>query len=160
MRPQTSRLTRVTDQPAERRRRLRPDGTKPIDLTYLGRFTLGNDDLLVEVLSLFETHAPAYLAALISATSEKTWHDAAHTLKGSARGVGAWRVARCAELAERLGFAADPDRRAYALDSAADALDEAIGFARTLTAPRLDEGRAGFGTATERVGRAPVSPNR
>ena len=62
----------------------------------------------------------------------KAWHDAAHTLKGAARGVGAWRVARVAENAERLRFDTDEDRRAFAIDSATEALDEAIGFVRVV----------------------------
>ena len=118
-------------QSADRRHRARPDaGTKPVDLVYLGRFTLGNLALEAEVLDLFMTHTPRYLADLGAAVTAKEWHDAAHTLKGAARGVGAWRVARCAEMAERLRFDTDIDRRAFALDSTTEALDEAIGFLR------------------------------
>ena len=114
---------------AERRLRTRPDGgTKPVDLAYLGRFTLGNLALEAEVLDLFMTHTPPYLAALEAAVTAKAWHDAAHTLKGAARGIGAWRLARCAEMAERLRFDTDIDRRAFALDSTTEALGEAIGY--------------------------------
>ena len=81
---------------------------------------------------MFVTHTPIYLNSLRDAVSAKAWHDAAHTLKGAARGVGAWRVARCAEAAERLRFDTDLDRRSFALDSAAEALDEAIGFINVL----------------------------
>ena len=119
--------------PAERRRRQRPDGgTKPIDLTYLGRFTMGNAALESEILELFATHIPRYLETLRTAVTAKEWHDAAHTLKGAARGVGAWRISRCAETAERLRFDTDIDRRLFALDNAAEAVDEAIGYLRTL----------------------------
>lgn len=115
----------------ERRRRPRPFGaTKPVDFAYLRRFTLSNRGLEMEVLGLFIEHAPRYLADLTSADTAKAWHDAAHTLKGAARGVGAWRVARVAENAERLRFDLDLDRRTFALDSAQEALDEAIGFVR------------------------------
>ena len=117
----------------DRRRRPRPEGgTKPIDLAYLARFTLNDRSLEAEVLELFVTHTPIYLNSLRDAVSAKAWHDAAHTLKGAARGVGAWRVARCAEAAERLRFDTDLDRRSFALDSAAEALDEAIGFINVL----------------------------
>ena len=108
------------------------DGTRPIDLTYLARFTLGNTALEAEVLDLFATHAPRYLADLRAAGTVKAWHDAAHTLKGAARGVGAWRIGRAAEMAERLRFDTDLDRRTFALDSLAEALAEAIGYVRTL----------------------------
>jgi HPt (histidine-containing phosphotransfer) domain-containing protein len=114
---------------AERRRRSRSEaGTKPVDFGYLSRFTLGNDALETEVLDLFIAHVPRYLAQLKAAVTAKGWHDAAHTLKGAARGVGAWRIARCAETAERLRFDTDHDRRAFALDSASEAVEEAIGY--------------------------------
>ena len=120
---------------AERRRRLRPDGgTKPVDLAYLGRFTLGNTELEREVLFLFVEHGPRYLDAMRTATSAKDWHAGAHTLKGAARGIGAWRVARSAEAAERFVWDRDVDRRVFALDHIQEALDEVIGYIRTLHA--------------------------
>lgn len=118
-------------------RRLRPrleGGTKPVDLVYLSRFTLGNVGLEREVLDLFLTHAPRYLAALRAADTAKAWHDAAHTIKGAARGIGAWRVGRCAEAAERIDFGTAHDRRAFCLDMTSEALDEAMGY---ITAIRL-----------------------
>jgi HPt (histidine-containing phosphotransfer) domain-containing protein len=102
--------------------------TKPIDFTYLRRFTLGNKELEREVLYLFAESAPGYLKALETACTPKEWHDAAHTLKGSARAVGAWRVARTAEIAEKLRFDTDQDRRAFAIDSAFEAGDEALRY--------------------------------
>ena len=113
----------------ERRQRVRPsDGTKPVDLAYLCRFTLGNSELEREILDLFIAHIPRYMEDLRNSVTAKAWHDAAHTLKGAARGVGAWRVARCAETAERLRFDTDLDRRKFAIDSAVEAVDEAIGY--------------------------------
>jgi HPt (histidine-containing phosphotransfer) domain-containing protein len=58
----------------------------------------------------------------------KSWHAAAHTLKGSARAVGAWRAARAAEMAEKIAFDGDQDRRAFMIDMAEEATDEAIGY--------------------------------
>jgi len=121
----------------ERRRWSRPEtGTKPVDLVYLARFTLGNQSLEFEVLDLFTTHCPRYFDDMRTAVTAKGWHDAAHTLKGAARGIGAWRVARCAETAERLRFDTDFDRRTFALDSINEALDEALGYIRTLRPAR------------------------
>lgn len=107
-------------------------GTKPIDFTYLKRFTLGNRDLECEVLHLFADSAPGYIRALEQAVTPKAWHDAAHTLKGSARAVGAWRIARTAELAERLRFDTDVDRRAFAIDNAIEATNEALAYIATV----------------------------
>ena len=103
-------------------------GVKPIDTTYLRRFTMGNAELEREVLGLFVEHAPGYVGQLSRAGDAKAWHDAAHTLKGSARAVGAWRVGRAAEVAERLDFNAGPDRRAHAVDVILEALDEATAY--------------------------------
>lgn len=82
-----------------------PDpAARPIDLAYLRRYTLGDASLEREVLDLFCDHAPVVLAWLKSASSEKAWREAAHTLKGSALSVGAWEVAREAERAEAASF--------------------------------------------------------
>ena len=74
----------------------------PIDRTYVARFTLGNAALEREVLELFAALMPRYLENLRGASSNKAWRDAAHTIKGSAAAVGARRLSRFAEMAERL----------------------------------------------------------
>lgn len=78
----------------------------PIDHQHLARYTLGNRDLEVEVLGLFVGEAPRTIAAMRAALADggvavAEWHRGGHTLKGSARAVGAWRVAEAAEAAER-----------------------------------------------------------
>ena len=84
----------------------------PIDLQHLGRYTLGDTELEREVLGLFAGQMPVTIDALKSASSDKDWHMAAHTLKGSGRAVGAWRLADLALQAERIGGIYD--RRAVA----------------------------------------------
>ncbi len=86
-----------------------PQQPTPIDHAHLGRYTMGLRDLEIEVLNLFAGQAPTTLSSLRDADSEKAWHMAAHTLKGSARAVGAWSLATLAEDAERAGHAS-PDR--------------------------------------------------
>jgi len=88
----------------------RKDGTNSlpiVDHVHLARYTLGNTALEFEVLTLFADHTPEYISALKNAATDKEWRDAAHTLKGSARAVGAARVAAVAERAEAVGFAAE-----------------------------------------------------
>jgi len=75
-------------------------GPSPIDFAYLRRYTFGDASLEREVLELFCNHAPCLIAALKSASSEKAWRNAAHSLKGSALALGAREVAREAERAE------------------------------------------------------------
>lgn len=83
-----------------------PDFNRPVDLVHLARFTLGNRSLEREVLGLFHTQCEIYLQRLKEAGEDKAWADAAHTIKGSARGIGAWHIATCAEAAEALKGAA------------------------------------------------------
>lgn len=78
-------------------------GVNPIDRKHLARYTLGNAALEEEILGLFLEQLPKSIAALRSATTDRDWSMAAHTLKGSSRCVGAWRLARTGEQAERLG---------------------------------------------------------
>jgi HPt (histidine-containing phosphotransfer) domain-containing protein len=70
-----------------------------IDETHLQRMTLGDRRLEREVLELFVRQTTIMLGRIVGA-QPATAAAAAHTLKGSARGIGAWRVARAAELVE------------------------------------------------------------
>ena len=74
---------------------------RPIDSAHLARYTLGDASLEREILGLFIAQAPQTLARLREADSERSWREAAHTLKGSARAVGAWRLAKAAEDCEQ-----------------------------------------------------------
>jgi HPt (histidine-containing phosphotransfer) domain-containing protein len=106
---------------------LAPDD-RPIDLVHLARMTLGERSLEREVLSLFDRQSTLLLARMRSAAPAGIL-TLAHTLKGSARGIGAWRVARAAEALE----VADAANGGAALD----ALDAATNEARALIAELL-----------------------
>jgi HPt (histidine-containing phosphotransfer) domain-containing protein len=110
----------------------------PVDRAYLARFTLGNAALEREVLESFADQAPRYLAALRQASDRKAWKAAAHTLKGSASAIGAWRVAFFTEIAERIDVEAEATivegHRDEALAAVALAADEACGFIRRVLA--------------------------
>lgn len=79
-----------------------PPASRPVDLVHLSRYTLGERALEREVLELFCTQSVLYLEQLRAAMSDKDWKAAAHSLKGSARAIGAWRTAQAAERAEAL----------------------------------------------------------
>ncbi len=98
----------------------------PIDHAHLARYTMGNRSLEIEVLQLFSGQAPETLASLMAAKDPKAWHIAAHTLKGSARAVGAWAVATAAEEAEKAGH--DHTQRAEMLARLEALLVEASGY--------------------------------
>ena len=90
-------------------RRPVPSAERPVDLVHLARQTLGDRALEREVLQLFLRHSESGLARLREAADAAAWTAAAHSLKGSARGIGAWRVARAAERAEATDrFGAGP----------------------------------------------------
>jgi HPt (histidine-containing phosphotransfer) domain-containing protein len=71
-----------------------------IDENHLGRMTLGDRRLEREVLEIFVRQTTIMLSRIVGADPALA-AAAAHTLKGSARGIGAWRVARAAELLEQ-----------------------------------------------------------
>jgi len=100
----------------------------PVDLKHLRRYTLGDLGLEREVLSLFLAQLPETISALGAARTDKDWKIAAHTLKGSGRAVGAWRIARIADQAERCEGVKDPDHVAHTLELLADAAREAEAF--------------------------------
>jgi len=96
---------------------------RPIDLVHLARMTLGERSLEREVLQLFDRQATLLIARMRGAAPANV-AALAHTLKGSARGIGAWRVARAAEALE----AASAADTGAALDALAAAADEARGI--------------------------------
>ena len=76
--------------------------SRPVDLVHLARHTLGDRDLEREVLNLFTTQSVIYLDRLKQARGKTDRKAAAHTIKGSAKGIGAWHVADCARAVEEV----------------------------------------------------------
>jgi hypothetical protein len=111
---------------------LAPDD-RPIDLVHLARMTLGDRSLEREVLQLFDRQASLLIARMRSASPEGV-ATLAHTMKGSARGIGAWRVARAAEAVE-LAEGTDAAAIVKALDQLAAASDEARAVIAELLLP-------------------------
>lgn len=100
-----------------------------IDDVHLSRMTLGDRDLEREVLALFVRQAALMLRRMIG-TEPALAAAAAHTLKGSARGIGAWRVAQAAERLERAaasGGVSAVNAAIVELQSASDEARAAIG---------------------------------
>jgi HPt (histidine-containing phosphotransfer) domain-containing protein len=97
-----------------------------VDRAYLARFTLGNAALEREVLGLFAAQVPVYLTRLRGASTAKAWKEAAHTIKGSAAAIGAWRLARFAEMAEKIDVEASSAREEGHRDEVIAALTTAV----------------------------------
>lgn len=85
-----------------------------IDVGHLNRQTMGDRSLEREVLELFRRQSRILLFRLEALTNPKERADVAHTLKGSARGVGANRVAFAADELERAAKSGEPTGRALA----------------------------------------------
>jgi HPt (histidine-containing phosphotransfer) domain-containing protein len=104
----------------------------PVDLVHLARHTFGDADLEREVLQLFVTQSRIYLNRLKEARDVEQWRRATHTIKGSARGIGAWAVAEKAQAAELLGHKVDDDRCRKAIASLEIEINAANGYIRGL----------------------------
>jgi HPt (histidine-containing phosphotransfer) domain-containing protein len=94
----------------------RRDLTGAVDFGYLEGFAAGDAEVVDEVLALFREQA-AMWSTLLDPASDG-WRDAAHTIKGAARGVGAFALGDACERAER---GQDPT-----LDGIRDALEAAL----------------------------------
>ena len=104
---------------------------RAIDLVHLARQTLGDCELEAELLGLFERQAGQILRQISAASTgaERGFRrDLAHTLKGSARAVGADRVAAAADEYEAL--------------LSSSVTEEAIAAAREVLAGAVEEARA------------------
>lgn len=93
----------------------RRDITGAVDFSYLEQFTEGDSGFVEEVLELFREQAEIWRQML---SSDGPWRDAVHALKGSARGVGAFKLGEVCEAVERAGPSA--------LDDIQSALDAAL----------------------------------
>lgn len=107
-------------------------GAEPaIDRGHLAQMTFGDLSLERELLQLFDRQA-AMLIARMRTSDAAAVATLAHTLKGSASGIGAGNVARAAQAAERAASGA-----AAECSAAVDRLAAAIEEARALIAELL-----------------------
>jgi HPt (histidine-containing phosphotransfer) domain-containing protein len=84
----------------------------PIDLEHLGRMTLGDAKLERQVLALFLAQTSRLVDAFAGATGDAG--ALAHTLKGSALAIGAFRLADAAGGLETAVLTGDDPSPAYA----------------------------------------------
>jgi HPt (histidine-containing phosphotransfer) domain-containing protein len=102
-----------------------------IDAGHLARMTLGDTILEREVLHLFDVQS-AMLVDRMRQGPAAGIATSAHTLKGSARGIGAWRIARAAERVEltaagwRPGLGSAIDELARSVDEAHQAIADLL----------------------------------
>ena len=89
-----------------------------VDFDYLEGFAAGDMQVVTEVLALFQGQAEGWIPRLDRADAEG-WRDLAHTIKGSARGIGATALGEAADRAERGDPSLAPQLRAALADALA-----------------------------------------
>ena len=94
----------------------------PVDFEYLETFAAGDMQVVTEVLSMFQGQAEGWQAKLDDPGDG--WRDLAHTIKGSARGIGATALGEVADRAERGSATMAAELRS----ALADALAEIEGY--------------------------------
>lgn len=109
-------------------------GPLPIDLENLSHYT-GNDPVLTrDVLQIYCDQADVWRDMLAKAATLQAWRDAAHTVKGASRGVGATEVAVLADEAEDLAELGTPDH-----ELVLSRLDQALTRAARYAAQLLED---------------------
>jgi len=102
-----------------------------VDLAHLSRMTLGEAGLRREVLTLFDQQADMLLARM-AGEAPRVVAALAHTLVGSARGIGAWKVAEAAAAVERAASAPGAIALTGVMDHLAATVAEAHAMIREL----------------------------
>jgi HPt (histidine-containing phosphotransfer) domain-containing protein len=85
----------------------------PIDMSHLARYTGGDRTLNTEILRLFNGQLNTMVDQLLTVLAQRDvrkWREVTHTLKGAARGVGAFGVGEAAAAAEPIDPAQSQDR--------------------------------------------------
>ncbi|RZO67825.1 MAG: Hpt domain-containing protein [Parvularculaceae bacterium] len=105
-----------------------------IDISHLQKYTAGDAALLDEILGIFVEHAASCVVRLRVDMPDEAWKDVCHSLKGAARGVGAWALGDAADQSEGL-VSSLPDyerAREKALKSIRQSARDAVEFAENL----------------------------
>jgi HPt (histidine-containing phosphotransfer) domain-containing protein len=92
--------------------------SRPVDMAHLARYTGGDTALNAEVLSLFDgqvNELVARLNSILDTRDQKSWKEITHTLKGAARGIGAFGFADAAATCEPFDLASQSPEAGRAL---------------------------------------------
>jgi HPt (histidine-containing phosphotransfer) domain-containing protein len=85
----------------------------PVDLSHLARYTGGDKTLNAEILKLFDGQVSQMVGQLLGVLEQRDarrWREVTHTIKGAARGVGAFAMGEAAADAEPVDPVSNPDR--------------------------------------------------
>jgi HPt (histidine-containing phosphotransfer) domain-containing protein len=106
-----------------RQRAKHQEGPDPavLDLEHLRRYTMDSAELERELIGLFLKQLPGLMDELRNAVDVREWKFATHTLKGSARVIGAVGIANVAAALEAKGLC----KETASLDAAVSAFMKA-----------------------------------
>jgi HPt (histidine-containing phosphotransfer) domain-containing protein len=103
----------------------RRDLTGAVDFAYLESYAAHDPGVVGEVLGLFREQAEIWMRLLDPEAPGQAWKDAAHTIKGAARGIGATDLAEACAAAE-AGAELDAVERTLRLERIRNAMDAAL----------------------------------
>jgi HPt (histidine-containing phosphotransfer) domain-containing protein len=92
----------------------------PVDLSHLARYTGGDRALNSEILRLFDGQVGEMVTQLLSILQQRDarkWREVTHTIKGAARGVGAFAMGEAAANAEPVDPSTSPDRAIQVIEA-------------------------------------------
>jgi HPt (histidine-containing phosphotransfer) domain-containing protein len=92
----------------------------PVDLAHLARYTGGDRTLNVEILRLFNGQLGDMVGQLLTVLQQRDarkWREITHTIKGAARGVGAFAMGDAAATAEPVDPTTSPDRAVQVIEA-------------------------------------------
>ena len=92
----------------------------PVDLDHLARYTGGDRVLNAEILRLFDGQVSEMVGQLLSILEQRDarkWREVTHTIKGAARGVGAFAMGEAAAAAEPVDPAISHDRAVEVIEA-------------------------------------------
>ena len=92
----------------------------PVDLEHLARYTGGDKTLNAEILKLFDSQVSEMVGQLLSILEQRDarkWREVTHTIKGAARGVGAFAMGEAAATAEPVDPAINHDRAVEVIEA-------------------------------------------
>jgi HPt (histidine-containing phosphotransfer) domain-containing protein len=106
--------------------------TAPIDLEHLNRYVFGDKALLLEILGIFKEQSATLCDRLQASVDDEAWRLSAHTLKGAARGIGAFELGDALERAEGLFGSLGVEERSNVLNAIVDLAKSAADYADRL----------------------------
>jgi len=104
------------------------DSETEIDFNHLNQYVGGDASLTLEVFGLFKNQIDMWGKQLTSDADDNVWAALTHSLKGTARAIGAMKLAEACERAESLiGEERRLSARQVAVDMMERRIDRAMG---------------------------------